>query len=94
MTSLQPTDTHKDIPSIIAEHRDTTLHPRGTHPVHTKAAILARIEELHHKASERYAMHLDELEKPANEFVHQMYLDYDEFTYAIKYLIETLPSHP
>jgi uncharacterized protein YnzC (UPF0291/DUF896 family) len=87
---MKPTDKNKDIPSIIAEHRDRKPHP--AHPIYTKQAILLRVNELHEKASERYAMHLDELEKPENEFIHQMYLDYDEFTYAIKYLIEKLPA--
>jgi hypothetical protein len=90
---MKPTDQHKAIPTILSEHRDKTLRPRGTHPSHTRAAILARIEELHQHASERYTMHLDDLEKPQNQFLHQMYLDYDEFTEAIKYLVEQLPSH-
>ena len=85
-------DKCKDIPTIISEHRDRAKRPHGTHPANTRAAILARIEELHERASERYAMHLEELEQPHNEFVHQLYLDYDEFTYAIKYLIERLPA--
>jgi hypothetical protein len=85
-------DNCKDIPTIISEHRDKTLRPHGTHPCHTRRAILERIDELHNRASERYAMHLEALEQPENDFIHQLYLDYDEFTYAIKYLIERLPA--
>jgi hypothetical protein len=83
------TDTYKDIPTIIQQHKE-----RGTHRHYTRQAILDRIEELHLKASERYAHHLDALESPPNEFLHQLYLDYDEFTYAIKYLVQTLDTHP
>lgn len=83
------TDTYKDIPTIVQEHKE-----RGTHRCYTKQAILERIGELHVKASERYALHLDELEQPENQFIHQLYLDYDEFSYAIKYLIEKLDTYP
>jgi hypothetical protein len=84
---MKPTDKHKDIPTIIQTHKEA-----GTHSAYTRKDILNRIAELHGKASERYAMHLESLEKPENEFIHQLYLDYDEFTYAIKYLIEKLPA--
>jgi len=85
---MQPTDKCRDIGSIVQEHEE-----RNVHRCHTKRAILERIGELHVKASERYANYLDELEKPENEFIHQLYLDYDEFTYAIKYLIEKLDTN-
>ena len=84
---MKPTDKYKDIPRIIRAHKEN-----GTHPAYTRKDILNRIGELHEKATERYVMHSEDLERPENEFIHELYLDYDEFTYAIKYLIERLPA--